>query len=204
MRPVRDDVQTPAWQILTGVIALAFIVIIAAMLLLVTQPDPVQITINPPVPTATPQPSATPGPIVVYVTGAVNAPQTTVALPAGSRVGDALLAAGGTTADADLTLVNVAALVRDGDQVHVPAMNGAPAQTAPLILPTRSGGAVVFVNTATVEELETLPRIGPAIAARIVAYRDENGPYLSLEDLGNVNGIGPATLEQLAPLVTFD
>lgn len=175
-------------------------IVMGGVLLLVTRPTPVQITINPPLPTSTPAPTATPGPVLVYVTGAVNNPETTLSVPAGSRVSDVLTAVGGITAAADMTRVNLAAIVRDGDQIHVPEIGSAAVQA----LPTRSGGELVFINTATAEELQTLPGIGPALAERILAYRAENGPFATLEDLNAVSGIGPATLENLAPLVAFD
>ena len=62
----------------------------------------------------------------------------------------------------------------------------------------------MYINSATVEELETLPRVGPALAERIIAYREENGPFTALEDLDNVSGIGPSTLEGLAPYLSFE
>ncbi len=192
---------------------LAFLIIVIAIaagaaLLLITRPDPVQITINPPQPTSTPEPSATPAPILIYVTGAVNNPETTVTLPYNSRVADAIEAAGGVTDDAELSLVNLAAVLHDGDQVHVPLQSaaGEPADEPAEVeaLPTRPGGEVVYINSATAEELETLPGIGPATAANIIEYREANGAFGSLEDLDNVPGIGSATLEELAPLIAFD
>ncbi len=186
-----------------GIIAAFVIVALAivggAVLVLASRPQPVQITINPPAPTATPLPTDTPAPLTVYVTGAVNEPFVTLALPPGSRVQDALDAAGGTTENADMTRVNVAQVLRDGDQVHVPAMGEAVVATA-----TASGGTVVYINTANSEELETLPGVGPALAQRIIEFREENGPFTSLEELDAVSGIGPALLENLAGLVVFD
>lgn len=174
-------------------------------LLLNTRPDPVQITINPPVPTATPLPTATPAPITVYITGAVNEPQTLAQLPAGSRVEDALAAAGGVTDAADMVRVNLADIVRDGDQVHVPVVDEVvDLDAADVVLPTPIGGELVYINRATSEELQTLPSIGPTTAENIVAYREANGPFESLSDLDDVSGIGPATLERLEPLISFE
>ncbi len=170
----------------------------AAALLISTQPQPVQITINPPVPTSTAFPTGTPAPITVYITGAVAEPEQTLTLPSGSRVQDAIDAAGGMTETADLELVNLAGILRDGDQVHVPEQNQEVA------LPTASGGGIVHINTATVEELDTLPGVGPALAERIIAYRDANGAFTSLEDLDNVEGIGPALIGELQGLIAFD
>jgi competence protein ComEA len=169
------------------------------MLLLATRPQPVQITINPPQPTFTPEPTATREPIVVYVTGEVNQPETTVTLPYGSRVQDALDAAGGVTENADMTGVNVAALLRDGDQIHVPAIGAEET-----VLATPSGGEIIFINRATAEELDALPGVGPALAEAIVAYREENGPFTSMEDLDAVEGIGPGLLADLDGLISFE
>lgn len=169
------------------------------------QPAPTAITIIPPpptatpAPTATPNPSPTPGPLQVYVTGAVRNPETLVTVPFGSRVLDAIEAAGGFAPGADRQRVNLAQLLRDGDQVHV--YESAAPEVA---LPTPNDSGIVYVNTATVEELEQLPRIGPALAERIVAYREANGPFSALDDLGNVSGIGPAILEEIAPYVSFE
>ena len=138
----------------------AFVIVLMALVggaafLLSNRPQPVQITINPPVPTATPAPTSTFAPITVYVTGAVQKPEQTITLPYRSRVQDAITAAGGTTAEADLQKINLADYLHDGDQVDVPVKG----QTVELATP--SGGVVVHINTATAEELETLPGVGP-------------------------------------------
>ncbi len=181
-------------------VVLALAIGVGAILLLATRPTPVEIAINPPIPTATALPSATPSPLLVYVTGAVNNPQQTLELPPGSRVHDAIDAAGGFTDDADLDRVNVAGALRDGDHVHVFA-HGEPDT---VLLPTPGGGGIVAVNSATLAELETLPGIGPALAQRIVDYREAHGPFADLAALEDVSGIGPVILERIAELVTFD
>ncbi len=189
--------------IIIGFVLLALAILAGGSVLLSARPEPVAITINPPVPTETPLPTNTPAPIMVYITGAVVNPMQTVSLPVDSRVEDALNAVGGTTADADMNRVNVAGIVRDGDHIHVFAQ-GETTPIEEIILPTPSGGDVVYINTATLEELDTLPGIGPAIAQRIIDYRTANGPFSSFDDLQNVSGIGPATVENLTGLVSFD
>jgi competence protein ComEA len=184
------------------IVALA--VAVGAALLITSQPEPVEIVVNPPQPTATPEPSSTPGPIRVYVTGAVAEPNITVDLPAGSRVEDAIEAAGGLTDDADPGRINLADLLRDGDQVHVSRVGETVEATPDIILATPSGGVRVNVNTATIDELDSLPEIGPSLAADIIAYREANGPFASLEDLDQVPGIGPVVLDAIADLIEFE
>lgn len=177
------------------------LVALSALLLLRARPEPAVITIHPPVPTATPSPTFTPAPILVYVTGAVHQPGTLHVLPSGSHVQDAIAAAGGVADLADTSRVNLAAILRDGDHIHVPLIHQDSDSAA---LPTASGGNRVYVNTATAVELETLPGIGPMMALRIVDYREAVGPFKNLDDLDNVSGIGQRTLAKLRGLVAFD
>ena len=120
-------------------------------------------------------------------------------LTRGTRIADALAAAGGVTAKADAALVNLAAPLADGEQVVVPARGAAGTAAA-------GGGigsptAPVDLNTATPDQLDTLPGVGPQTAAKIIAFRQEHGPFHSVEELDAVPGIGPARIEQLKGLV---
>ncbi|GAB5494834.1 MAG: ComEA family DNA-binding protein [Phototrophicaceae bacterium] len=188
------------------VIAFAILVIgiiVGGIFIMMSRPEPVMITINPPLPTATLSPTSTPEPITVYITGAVNNPQTTHTLPFNSRVEDVIALAGGLTDDANLDLVNLAGIVRDGDQIHIASLTDDTA-IIETDLATPSGGGVIFINTATLEELQTLPGIGATTAQSIIDYRTENGNFSSLDDLDNVSGIGESTLETLEPLISFE
>jgi len=127
-----------------------------------------------------------PGTIVVHVSGAVLHPGL-VTIPADGRVADGIAAAGGATGGADLGSINLAAPLRDGEQVVVPLPGAAT-------LPSGSAPDGVDLNRDTASELEAPPGVGPVLAARIVAYRDLNGPFATVEDLLDVGGIGEAKL----------
>ncbi len=148
---------------------------------------------------------ATPLPLRVHVVGAVAAPGV-YALPPGSIAQDAIAAAGGATAEANLQGLNLARLLHDGEQVVVPAQGGPQATNAPVggaaPTPSTSAGQPVNLNTATAAELEALPEIGPALAQRIIDYRAAHGAFATLDDLLEVSGIGPATLDAIRDLVT--
>jgi competence protein ComEA len=136
--------------------------------------------------------------LVVDVAGAVRRPGL-YRLAAGARVDDALTAAGGPTAKADVVGVNRAAPLADGEQVVVPVRGAAGAAAA--AAGTAGTGAPVDLNSASAEQLDTLPGIGPATAAKILAYRQQHGPFRSLAELDAISGIGPAKLAQLQGLV---
>ena len=119
-------------------------------------------------------------PVIVHVSGEVGSPGL-VELPRGSRVADAIEAAGGLGADADQAGVNLAREAVDGEHVHVPAAGEHADGSGPL-----------SINAASASELEDLPGVGPVIAERIVADRDANGPFASLDDVQRVSGVGPA------------
>ena len=136
--------------------------------------------------------------VVVHVVGAVASPGL-YRLDEGSRVDDAIRKAGGATAKAALDLVNLASPVADGQQVLVPRKGetvGAAAPGAPV-----AAGQRVHLNSATLEQLDSLPGVGPVTAQGILDYRTEHGAFQSVEELDAVPGIGPARLERLKELV---
>ena len=150
--------------------------------------------------------SATPGGAVIFVhiLGAVNRPGL-YELSDGARAVDAVAAAGGFGENADQSQLNLARFVADGEQIVVPvvgeappAQSGAPPPGAP-----GEGGAKVNINTADAAELETLPRVGPAMSARIIAWRETNGRFTAIEDLMSVTGIGEKTFDGFKDLVTL-
>lgn len=142
---------------------------------------------------ATADPTTDPATVVVHVVGAVAAPGV-VRLPAGSRVTDAVAAAGGATAEADLAAVNLARVLTDGEQIVVPRPGdpAPPAGAAP-----GAADDTVDLNAASLAELDGLPGVGPVLAQRIVDGR----PYTSVDELDQVSGIGQTLLERLRPLV---
>lgn len=137
--------------------------------------------------------------VVVHVTGQVVS-SGVVELPVGSRVIDAVAAAGGATPSAALESLNLAALLDDGQQVHVPAFGESlPPNTA--VEASGSADFPIDLNVADAEALDELPGVGPATAAAIVRWRDENGSFGTIDDLLDVPGLGPAKVEALRGLV---
>jgi competence protein ComEA len=153
-------------------------------------------------PTPTPTSTSVDASIVVYVAGAVAEPGV-YRLAASARVNDAVAIAGGAAAGADLNMVNLAAVVHDGERVYVPAVGEA---MPPVIeyspAANTSPAGPVNINSATAEQLDVLPGVGPATASAIVAHREQHGPFQTVEQLGDVRGIGPAKLDALRGLVT--
>jgi competence protein ComEA len=149
------------------------------------------------------QPPPTSSPLVVDVRGEVMHPGV-YTLVVGSRVEDAVQAAGGFTLKADRTGINLAALLSDGQQISVTTLGTARVIGNPNLLPgaTLAPGERVNINTADLTELETLPGIGPALGQRIIDYRDENGDFQTTEDIMQVSGIGQATFQELQDLIT--
>jgi len=209
-----------------GVIALAVVgvvaVLVTAIAVLGDDKPPVTAAKLPPVQMVSSSTAGAPAPpvkaedVVISVAGLVHKPGL-VTLPAGARIADAVTAAGGALAGADLVGLNMARKVTDGEQilVGITAPLGAPAvmrssagatSTAPEKGPSGDGkgpGAQgpVDLNTATEEQLDALPGIGPVMAKAIVAWRAANGRFASVDQLGEVDGIGPSRLEKLRELV---
>jgi competence protein ComEA len=146
---------------------------------------------------ASPSPAVT---LIVDVAGAVRQPGV-YEFAEGDRVIDAIERAGGPKPKADLSLLNLAAALTDGTQILVPTAGPPGAAPVPGDTPGSAAG-LIDINTASATELETLSGIGEVLAATIVEYRDQNGPFASVDDLEDVSGIGPATLEEIRDQVT--
>ena len=150
-----------------------------------------------------------PLPLRVHVTGAVVAPGV-YSLAPGSIVQDALAAAGGTTPRANIGSLNLAHRLQDGEQVLVPetAPTSVAVSTSGVISASQGNSATsgsgnrININTASAADLEALPRVGPALAQRIVDYRVAHGPFRAIEDVMQVSGIGPAIFGQIKDLIT--
>lgn len=182
---------------LFAVLALATVVGLAVFYVRLPRPEPVVVTL-------TPVAAATPGarPVVVYVSGAVHSTGV-YTLRDGDRVARAVEAAGGFAPEADQARINLAALLKDGQQVHVPALGERTASASA----TATGAAgrpagPININTATADELKALPGIGDSYARAIVDYRTRNGPFQRPEDIVKVRGIGPQTYQRLKDMIT--
>lgn len=195
----------------------------AATALTLSTPSPTATPTPTPTVTATPSPTptATPAPLRVYVSGAVQTPDV-YRLPPNSIIKDALLAAGGPTEEADLAAVNLALVLQDQQQIHIPALRD-EAPTPPMV---RGGNPVpatqtsntassatpgptatprlININQANLNELTLITGVGPATAQKIIAYREEHGPFSTLEGIMEVKGIGPVTFEKMKAQLTLN
>ena len=183
-------------QAVLGLAILAAAAGVVAILLRDPSPGAVEVIL----PTSTP-----PSDVMVYVTGAVQQPGVHQ-VEEGARLADAVEAAGGADPDADLVAVNLAVRVADEDHWHIPRVGEAappPATQTTTGTTARSagGGSRLNINAASAEELERLPQIGEVRAQAIVAHRDANGPFDTVENLVEVHGIGPGTLNAIRDLV---
>jgi competence protein ComEA len=205
----RDRLETLSRGELMGLVAVVAVTMAGAGLWYVRSlPKPVSIAAGAPSSSAAPAgvgasaaPSPSAPPIIVDVTGWVHAPGV-YEFVQGERVIDAVERAGGARNGADLSVLNLAAPLTDGTQVVVPKQGAAPAGTVPGESGGGSTSGLVNINTASATEFETLSGIGEVLAGAIVDYRTENGPFASVDDLENVSGIGPATLEEIRDQVT--
>jgi competence protein ComEA len=192
--------------------SLVFSIAVGAMAFVIRRPTPAAIVIQPltALPTVTKAPTASPAPVKVYVVGAVARPGV-YALPWDSRVEQAIAAAGGATADADLVRVNLAQQIHDQQQIYVPYETEeatpalpTPVPRTPTVVAFSSSGQKININTAAAAELETLSGIGPVLAQRIIDYRQAQGPFQRLEDIKKVKGIGESIFERIQPMITLE
>jgi competence protein ComEA len=182
-------------RVLLGGIVLVFLLALGGRFLLRSQAS----SVPPPVRIPAPATTTARATIFVDVVGAVRRPGL-YRLREGSRVATAVARAGGATRRAALELVNLAALVSDGEQIVVPRRGAGGVAVGP-----GGGGGTggpVHLNSATLEQLDALPGVGPVTAQKILDYRQEHGAFGSVDELDAVPGIGPARLEQLRELVS--
>ncbi len=210
-------------RVLSGA-AVALLLLVAAAFMFLPSPPPLETTIPTaaaPAGSINPLPNPSAVTVKVHVAGAVRNPGV-YELSSTQRVVDAVRAAGGATAAADLESINLAQTIVDTEQIYVPVrVRRSPAPTRrpePRLRPKRTStvtsvpvtaGSPVFtvpskvnINTATASQLDELPGVGPSTAKQIIAYRQSKGPFSKVEDLLNVPGIGPAKLDAMRPMVT--
>jgi competence protein ComEA len=190
---VLRDLPFSRRQIVIAAVAVLLVLVLGSRLLFRAEAPAA-----PPIPTAAATTTAAAQSLLVIdVVGAVHRPGL-YRLPRGARVADALARAGGVTPKAQVELVNLAAPIADGEQIVVPRRgSGAIAGS---VAPGAAAGPV-HLNTATLEQLDGLPGVGPVTAQKILDYRQQHGAFASVEELDAVPGIGPARLEQLKELV---
>jgi len=175
-------------QLFLGIAVVAALLVVG-LLVWVDRMQPVEITVS-----QVPDQS-----IVVSISGEVVAPGV-VEVPIGARLQDVVDEAGGFTAAADLAALNLAGRVGDGEHIVIPAIGAtAPAEVSE---PAPATDGLIDLNTATAAELDELPGIGDVLSARIIEYREANGPFTSVDQLANVEGISPRLVEELRPYVT--
>ena len=151
---------------------------------------------------ATEQPVASS--VVVYISGAVAQPDT-YTLPADARVKDVVLAAGGFSADAATDSINLAQRIADGQHIHIPRVGEAAAAPVENVsAPSASAAGRININQASTAQLEGLPRIGAALAQRIVEWRGANGPFRAVDDVQKVKGVSASVFEEIKDLISID
>ena len=181
-----------------------FLVVLGGTIWALRRPEPAALTII----TPTPRPTPTTASIIVDVRGAVAKPGV-YTLTAGSRVQDALAQAGDVLPNAETRTLNLARKVNDGEQIYVPTVGDAtvppPAASGksnPSNAATKTPIGIINLNTATLEELDALPGIGPSIAQRIIDFRTQNGAFEKIEDVKKVRGIGDALFSAIKDRIT--
>ena len=190
------------------VMMLLFIIVLIGTVYFLRRSDPAPATLA--IITPTPKPTPTVASIKIDVRGAVGKPGV-YTLAAGSRIQDALTLAGEALPNADTRSLNLARKLNDGEQIYIPlqgeilptvpsASGKSDLRTAPT--PTRAGK--LNINTATLQELDTLPGIGPVTAQSIIDYRDQNGAFKKLDDVKKVRGIGDSLYSQIKDLITLE
>jgi competence protein ComEA len=191
-----DALLSDRRRLLAGAAVAVVVLVLAARFL----HRPAHSAVPPPVRVSAPARTVTSAQLYVNVVGAVRRPGL-YRLPAGARVADALARAGGVTRKAQVELVNLAARIADGEQVVVPRRGAAGVAPVAAGASGASPSGPVHLNSATVEQLDALPGVGPVTAQKIVDYRQAHGGFKSVDDLDAVPGIGPARLEDLRGLV---
>jgi competence protein ComEA len=210
--PVREQLRGSRWSLAPRHLVVLALVLVAGVgwagcSLLRARPQPVPdrpvagITSGTPVATPGSSPSAAPRVVVVHVAGRVRRPGLVRAAP-GARVADVIASAGGALPGADLTSVNLARQVTDGEQIVVGVPGARPPTASPGAGPSTGGaGGQVDLNTASLAQLEGLPGVGPVLAQRILDWRTEHGRFSSVDELQEVSGVGPKKFESLKPHV---
>lgn len=174
-------------------------VMVSVAVVFLRQPDPPRVVVQQPIvkPAAAVSPQV-PAVLTVHLSGEVIAPGV-YRLPVGARIDDALKAAGGPTGVGDIHRMNLAARLADGQQIVVPkTVNPLQASLSPLPSPAPLR---VNINTASVSELDRLPGVGPVTAQRIVAYREQNGPFITIEHVRAANLVSASTFEKIKDLI---
>lgn len=188
-----DEVRQQATTLLTGI--LIGLLVAGLLLLLLSQPRKYGVELQPP---------PTPEPLMIHVAGAVQNPGV-YELPLHAIIADAIKAAGGASEGANLDRVNLAASLKDNQQVFVPSTpEKASREETSQISPVTTSSEKINVNTGTISELDQLPGIGPSLAEEIIKHRETFGIFHEAADLLDVSGIGPAKLEKISELVSFD
>jgi competence protein ComEA len=179
------------WYWLAAFIVIGILLGVGVLFLITRPPKGFPITLIP---------APTTAPITIYISGKIMQPGL-YRLPSGSRVNDAILAAGGFSEDANNEALNLAEILEDGEKVDVPGLQK-PLSTESITRSVNPAIILVNINSAMVNELDSLPGIGPIIAQAIIDYRDANGPFKKIEDIVDVPRIGQVTFDNIKDLIT--